>query len=262
MTTNHGIEHFVAQSYLRRFAVPGSKQRYVYALDKSTGKVISTKIRKAAAEWNFFGKELDDYYSDFDDQQPKWIDDLIECVDQNISIPLELRGAISYMLSIQAHRTNESRRVLCNLTKSNPMETEALKRVGPERYHWYHAFDFQRIRHFADIINECAWCFVKNETTEPFITSDNPVLIEGEHTTPDVLFPLSHKLLLFARNEKARNHLYDPTDQHNLLIANCWQVQNCGRFAYSPLNSFQAIQTFFLEKYPQYKDMNRDRTKE
>jgi hypothetical protein len=119
MKTNYGIEHFVVQSYLRRFAIPRTKQRYIYALDKSVGKVIPTKIRKAAAEWNFFGKGLDDFYSDFDDQQPKWIDDLIECVDQNISIPLDLRGAISYLLCIQAHRTKESRRVLFDLTKGS-----------------------------------------------------------------------------------------------------------------------------------------------
>ena len=52
---NKGIEHYVTQSYLRRFANYGE---HFYALDKTTGRVFPANVRDVAAEHDFFGEEI------------------------------------------------------------------------------------------------------------------------------------------------------------------------------------------------------------
>ena len=147
------------------------------------------------------------------------------------------------------------------------------QKMGEAYYHFYHATDLKRIEFFADIIcNNCFWHVGKNGlSSTALMTSDNPVLFEGEHTQldhsmTDTIWPLSPEYILRTKNKAAHKEIYGDAiyelQYDEIIQMNCWQAQNCGRFVYSPTDAFEEIKSLFLGKYPQFRNLYRDRSEE
>jgi len=259
------VEHFVAQSYLRRFTFDGD---HLYAFEKSTSRVFPANVRNIAAEHNFFGDEIDARFSGIDSEQPFWLDLLIENVEQGTPNPLtdEMKRVISGLASLQGHRTRESRRVLLDIAKKEPQEREAVLRDGEAAYH-LGRFTWERFGYVREAINNCYWVIYKNSFAGyPFVTSDNPVILEGEHTLDDhsrldMIWPVSPRVLIYAMSRATHKNFPKEFDIQEVVKVNSWQAQNCHRFVFSPIDSFDYVRKF-LEDNPNLKDPIRDRSLE
>lgn len=265
---DNAIEHYVPQSYLRRFAIKDAADQ-VWVFDKTQQAAFLSNVRNVAAEKGFFG-ELDSVYGELDDASRDWLDSLIETIEntlkarQVLSIEDELRGSISYLAAIQSLRTKESRRVLLDVAKHTAAGEALLGRINPASYHFYRAFDHRFVKFLADHINASVWAVGIGSEDNPFHTSDNPIILMGEHTDFDTVFPLTPKYMLAckgkatATTEKVSTDYYSLVSDEMIRKVNELQAENCNKFIFSSLDNFEFTREF-LRLNPALTNPNRDR---
>jgi Protein of unknown function (DUF4238) len=203
-------QHYVQQSYLRRFS-PNGKQIYVY--DKVLGKEFLNGILDVAQE-SYFYRLPDNLKTE--DSKPISVDDplIVEKAFQKIegranqdiqtlvelpagaSIPAETRGNLSVFLAIQFLRTRAYRNLVVetaekfmqamarDLIKGNFGE-EALKYTpkilfsdqAAGLFQSQQIFGFDKLDEFAEVLHNHIWILLINDTGKPLYTSDNPVVM-------------------------------------------------------------------------------------
>ena len=210
-------------------------------------------------------KKFDEFFDQIDNEQPFWLDALVENIEHGKQETLtnRMRAEISGLASLQGHRTRESRKVLLEMAEKNPLEKESLRREGEAAYHFAHITP-ERLDYLGTIIYNCYWVIYQSGIEEyPFVTSDNPVILEGEHTQDDhskadMIWPVSPNILIYAMNKTTHQNFPTTFDIQEIVKVNGWQAQNCHRFVFSSINSFGYIEKF-LEDHPTLKDPNRNR---
>lgn len=206
----HKKQHYVQQSYLRRFS-PNGKQIYVY--DKVLGKEFLNGILGVAQESHFY--RLPDNLKT-EDGKPISVDDplIVEKAFQKIegranqdiqtlielpagaSIPAETRGNLSVFLAIQFLRTRAYRNLVVetaekfmqamarDLIKENFGE-ESLKYTpkisfsdqAAGLFQSQQIFNFDKLDGFAEVLYNHIWILCINDTGKLLYTSDNPVVM-------------------------------------------------------------------------------------
>lgn len=204
----HKKQHYVQQSYLRRFS-PNKKQIHVY--DKVLGKEFLRGIPDVAQESHFYrlpeGLVSEDPSVMIDD--PLIVEKAFQKIESRFSqnvqtlidlpasatIPDETRENLSVFLTIQLLRTRAYRNLIVETTEklARAITNEAIKeKFGAEALKYAPKiefkdkaagllqskliFDFDKIEEYAKVIRNHIWILGINDTGKPLYTSDNPVV--------------------------------------------------------------------------------------
>jgi len=275
-------QHFVPRFYLKYFA---DSKRRIWVFDKINRIIFNPSIENIASK-NFFydnieldskyneAQYLEKLYSKIESEfAPKYNDFINRVLSfENYIITEKDKEAFSKYLISQIDRTNEHREEATQLYKHHRkllIETgcslDLLKQMGFEA----EEMDSQtlhlesiiagidNIDMYAEMLCDHIWIVLKNDTTQPFYTSDNPIVkqihIENEDgfASPgiEIAFPLTpnHMLVLFEREyfqsfETIENNVLSTTDIEFIGHYNTLQVNSSNRQIYSSLNNFELIE--------------------
>jgi len=284
--------HYVPRFYLERFV---DAQGALWVYDKSQDRIFSTGPAGVAAENRFYevpelaeiGKSpmlLEHQFADLESE----VCNITNCwfrqleLGDKVEIPNINREFVSLYLSLQLLRTAEARAQIVQFNEAFHVlkgQTSAVPPSDPRDLHtqliWYDELVFE----IRDRIKECSWLFAKNESSQPFYTSDHPVLIKASDSKhwiqgPKVfergmylVFPLSPIWMLYCH---ATEDKYEPLKKFDGRISpvkfdedmvnheNSGQVGMSNRFVFSVSSDFTFAKEFCeLEKG--IKDPNRPR---
>jgi hypothetical protein len=202
-------QHFVPQSYLRRFS-KDKKQIRVY--DKILKKSFSDGIRNVAQESHFYKipDEMIPAGINFSDEDKLVFEKVLQNFEgelnqliekifflpPGIEIPKKIRESLSILIAVQLLRTRSYRKLVKeasekfvqalarDLTKKNFGE-KALKYTPKVKasknnafaLHSQLIFDFDNLAKMAEVFYNHIWQIGYNKTTKLFYTSDNPVVM-------------------------------------------------------------------------------------
>lgn len=206
----HKKQHYVQQSYLRRFS-PNGKQIYVY--DKVLGKEFLNSILDVAQESHFYrlpdnlktedGKPIsvdnplivEKAFQKIEGRANQDIQNLIE-LPARVSIPVETRENLSVFLAIQFLRTRAYRNLVVEtaekfmqaiareLIKENFGEESlkytpkiSFKDTAASLFQSQQIFGFDKLDRFAEVLSNHIWVLCVNDTSKPLYTSDDPVVM-------------------------------------------------------------------------------------
>jgi hypothetical protein len=215
--------HYVPQFYLKRFADARGR---LWVWDKLKNVIFQSNPKNVAAENNFYWmQELADAGHDpntlekqlsgleanvslITDQWLYWFSDLE--LGKKIDIPEINREEVALFIAVQWLRTSDQREIIGALGNINPTDSKELA-----RRHTDVMWDAGIIGIIQDRIKNSVWIFGRNETSEPFITSDNPVAFK----TPDnrqwtrvgilapgvyAVYPLSPEIVMYCHDPVGR----------------------------------------------------------
>lgn len=134
-------------------------------------------------------------------------------------------------------------------------------------YHAQFLLDPEFINEQAAILCEKIWIVGINITSQPFYTSDNPVVKYGhlEHfglasKGIEIAFPITPKLILILRDPEmfsgeflAHNHFHFISDEENVIYYNSLQVQQSYRNVFSKEENFDLAKEI-VKKEPHLRD--------
>jgi hypothetical protein len=208
---HHKKQHYVQQSYLRRFS-PNEKQIYVY--DKVLGKEFLNGIPDVAQESHFYrlpeGMESSDppvviddplivekAFQKIESRFNKSVQTLID-LPVTVTIPAEVRENLSVFITIQLLRTRAYRNLIVETAEklARAITNEAIKeKFGEEALKYAPKiefkdkaagllqskliFDFDKIVEYAKMIRNHIWILGINNTGKSLYTSDNPVVMHS-----------------------------------------------------------------------------------
>ena len=249
-------QHYVPQSYLKRFAT-GEEQIYVF--DKGQTKQFKTKIKKVATERYFYDLPADEADKDADSQELEKLFQMVEdhfivAVDEVVSLVKagrnmkpEQKAAMAYFLHVQQTRTRKIRnrqKEMLDKMLMNLIETQLkLKNYDLADFdiaaEWDEKavmsaqadmmFNYQEVEHFLERLLDHTWFVGINETGCALWTSDNPVVVRAHQHHPimsmagiasegvEVAFPLTPKLILILFEKTFHNDLANRPYEHITL---------------------------------------------
>ncbi len=211
-------QHYVPQSYLSRFADEGS----LYVFDKALNKVFPSNIRDIANDKYFYDvpeidaqvgedQAIEKFFRPFETAAAIAISNILNSLEKNrfCRIHPEQRIDISIYLALQSLRTIESRETMLQISETLYKESflAYLDAKRPDIKLSRHEFDvcIDKNKHsahhaltildgdlrdeLATIIHDHYWVILKNETSQFFYTSDNPLVKYGHLNHP--VFTLS-----------------------------------------------------------------------
>ena len=131
-----------------------------------------------------------------------------------------------------------------------------------KRIHLQIMLDTDIVFQLAEMLSNAEWTVLRNDTSIPLWTSDNPVLINND--TPDRGLGLSSKgreiyLVLYPQlcltSFDPSTHVRPAVNLEylNVIDYNCLQIRRSIRFIYSSDEDFSLARQFLLD-YPQYKN--------
>jgi len=202
--SNTKIEHFVPQSYLRRFTQDGKR---LFSFDKSTGRSFGpTSIRNVACERYFYdlpddnAQVMEGALSDFvDSNYSRWLDAILTPVNRGLRIGQRQKENMAFFMAIQVLRTRCYRDSTIKVMKQvedaflQLSEKYGKKGVsltpdavlndflshdkeGIAKEHQVASIqDFQTIEELIQIFLGHIWIIGVNQTAFPFYTSDSPI---------------------------------------------------------------------------------------
>ena len=273
--TDPKLHHYVPQFHLRRFA---DMQGRLWAWDKQTDRIFRTSPAAVAAEKQFY--RLTQYEADghdpltmekqlsqmeaevslITDQWLGWMSDMNPL--DKLPIPRMNRWIVARYLAIQMLRTLDTRELLSalvELDRGTPVNAHEAR-----EFHTELIWDPRVVEHFAKRFRRSVWIFARNDTSTPFVTSDNPVTFRS----PDnrqwlkslVLVPGAY--VVFAMSPRAVLYCHPRTGPHRKLgeFADCvspvvmdddmvesensGQVFMASRFLFSKREDFEAERAF------------------
>lgn len=215
------LHHYVPQFYLRRFADPKGR---LWLWDRDRDRIFQAGTNSVAAERHFYrlteliehGHDpltMEKQFSDLEGQVSRITGEWIEVLRQvdplrPIGIPAINRELVGLFLALQFLRTADTRDILAAFAQ----EVGDLSDPSPEEKRRNHTDLLWNERLFGPLakrIQSCIWMFGRNETSLPFLTSDNPVafrtndnrmwLKAGIHSQDSyIVYPLSPDLVMYC----------------------------------------------------------------
>jgi Protein of unknown function (DUF4238) len=267
--------HYVPQFHQRRFADANGS---LWIWDKIADRVFSSAPGSIAVETDFYRlhefeklghdpftmeKQLSDMEGQMSLITDQWLDWLrdIEPGDK-IPIPKPNREIVSRFMAIQFLRTADTRDILCAMHDEEHPD-KPLSAEGRANLHTDLIWNLDFVEKIARHIEDAIWIFARNQTSTPFVTSDNPVafrtkdnamwlkagfLTEGTYA----VYPLSPEIVMFCHEReywKAVEHLDSclspfPLDDEMVESENTGQVFMASRFVISSINNFGSLREF------------------
>jgi Protein of unknown function (DUF4238) len=275
------LHHYVPQFHLRRFA---NSDGQIWAWNKHTDAIFPTSPAGIAAEKHFYRmtdlaeqghdpltmeKQLSQIEGDTSLITDQWLGWLRECrPGDKIPIPKVNRGIVAQYVALQFLRTADTREILSALIErpeggAKPSEDEQ------RRVHTSMLWDLALVKSLSEQIRKSIWIFGRNETSTPFLTSDNPVTFKTSDNkmwlkvgvvSPDtyVTFPMASDIVMYCYQKRGPyaklgkfNNALSPVKFTKQLVEsdNSGQVFMAGRFVISPTNDFEFAREFL--KYEQ-----------
>jgi len=213
--------HTVQKGYLKFFSTkPEEENPRVMVFDKKRGNTYTNSVENITVENNFYKIPLE-FVEGFVESFPEYEDffttDFVEkFFNINFETPylkvikeffssnyptgslLEhspFKVVVSAYIAIQYMRTRNIRTTMEGTFSSFQIEKE----YHPLLHFIYLLNDSEKLKSVSTSIYERLWTVYVNETSVPFKTSDNPVVItEGN----ELVFPISSKHLIYIKNEK------------------------------------------------------------
>lgn len=180
------LHHYVPQFYLRRFA---DKIGRLWVWDRDRDRVFATSPSSVAAESNFYflpefaklGHDpltMERQFSDLEGQVSIITDQWLEWIRKGkpgdpLVVPEVNREMVSLFVALQFLRTADAREILAAfaIASGHEINSEHERRALHTELLWTE----EVFASFADRVKSCSWLFGYNDTSTPFITSDNPV---------------------------------------------------------------------------------------
>jgi hypothetical protein len=265
--------HYVPQFYLRRFLGAGG---LLWVWDKNQGRVFQANPTSIATAKDFYrlhefedlGRDpliLEKQLSDMEGQSALITDEWLRMLrtmqpGQKLQIPKVHRYIVARFMAVQFLRTEDTRSILTALSEQEPSD---LSREVQANLHTSLIWDQGIVRSITRRIREAVWIFARNETTTPFVTSDNPVafrtkdnrmwlragfLAEGVYA----VYPLAPDMVMFCHERKFWRAIRDfdrclsPITMTSEMVEseNSGQVFMAGRFVISSVDDFAHARSF------------------
>lgn len=224
-------QHYVPQSYLRKFTQDGEQ---VFVFDKFTKTSFRTNIGNIAGERCFYDIPPDSVAEDVDPQIVEKtfseletyfsnaVDDLLRTVGAGKKIDSDQKQDISLLIMIQYFRTLEFRALYTALVEQGAkalldmMVKIEMPDVSPDKYYVrldekklpleqaMFMFDPTTLNAFVRALTNHIWLVGVNETRQPLYTSDSPVVKKAHTQHPpgfasegiEIAFPITPKHVL------------------------------------------------------------------
>ena len=277
-------QHYVPRFYLRHFC--GSDDR-LFAFDKPTGKKWNTTVESVANE-NYF---YDHYELDKSSGKPQLLEHFFHPLEGDISTILneltasledgtftqlsaEHRAKLSIFLVYQFLRTKEKReelrqfigefaRMIADIHLQQKGLSDSSYDIESDEALFQARFllDRKNVEQLANILHRHIWIIIKNLTTRPFYTSDNPFVKKANIPHPvrsmngiaspgiEIAFPIhpSYCLLLGERSFFAPLAAHDgfvmeTHDEENITHYNSLQVIHSYRQVYCSKDDFVLVE--------------------
>jgi hypothetical protein len=267
--------HYVPQFHQRRF-VDANGRFWIW--DKITDRVFPSAPGSIAVENDFYRlhefeklghdpftmekqlSAMEGQMSSITDQWLAWLRDIGP--GDTIPIPKANREIVSRFMAVQFLRTADTRDILIALhDEEHPKKP--LSAEGKASLHTQLLWDAASVRAIERHIEDAVWVFARNQTSTPFVTSDNPVafrtkdnamwlkvgfLTEGTYA----IYPLSPEIVMFCHERKywkAIEHLDRclspfPLTDEMVESENSGQAFMASRFIISSSNNFDALKKF------------------
>jgi hypothetical protein len=267
--------HYVPQFHQRRFAAADGR---LWIWDKIADRVFPSAPGSIAVETDFYRlhefeklghdpftmerqlADMEGQMSLISDQWLGWLRDLKP--GDKIPIPKPNREIVSQFMAVQFLRTADRRDILCAMHDEEhpdkPLSTEERANL-----HTGLMWDLDSVQRIARHIEDAIWVFARNQTSTPFVTSDNPVafrtkdnamwlkvgfLTEGTYA----VYPLSPEIVMFCHEReywKAVEHLDRclspfPLTDEMVESENSGLVFMASRFVISSINNFESLREF------------------
>lgn len=295
-------QHYVPRFYLKNF-MDSNERIWVY--DKKNKSTFNPSIINVACE-NFFydNDEIDLVFNEeqyleklYSSKEAEFAPFLLEFItklesDKINVITSDDRETFSNYLVLQIDRTKEHReesiqfyQAIIKQLRAKGVTEDQIKEFGfdeeeinPKELHLESILtSFKMDKTFIDILKDHIWLVFKNETSQPFYTSDNPIVkkahiidkfISNEgYASPgiEIVFPISSKFILvlcereyFKKCENLENKKISLSDINFVNYYNSLQVVKSYRQVYAIANSFEIIEELLL-KMPNSFNIDRKR---
>jgi hypothetical protein len=267
------LHHYVPQFYLRHFTDSGR----FWVFDKLKLTVFQTDPGNVAAETHFYripefvGTErdpliLEKYFSEIEGAVATitdlWFERLAKvALGEKVLIGRDQRSRMSRYIALQHLRTAEQRKIAALVALKSGAYPLGLSKDERVNFHaellaGYGAelCNQGAVRAVADQLYNSIWMFGRNETSTPFFTSDNPVVIRTSNRKMNaakfgilgkgihVTLPLSPSIALFCYErsywqavKRYSNHLSPVVFTKKLMKGeNSGQMFVASRFVFSP----------------------------
>lgn len=286
------FQHYVPRFYLARFVDSAGR---LWIFDKITDRVFETTPNKIAGENRFYDVDdlrtigadpqlLEKQLSDIESEVYKITENWLSLLEMKgaVKIPQINREIISLFLALQLQRTAEVRITLVQFAKYLQTMGELKKEYDPEKdarsLHTQLLWDKKSMDNVTKRIADCIWIFAKNDSAQPFYTSDNPALVKSfdnkewlfgsdvfEHGMY-IVYPLSTKWILYCKDRQPWRKLsrfdglVSPVEVTVDMVnhENSGQVGRSTRFIFSNSPNFRFAREY-LKEYPVHCDRERKR---
>lgn len=268
--------HYVPQFYLKNF---GS----IYQYDKYKHHVSKVTPRRIAAKRNYYvnleySEMIEKLFGSIESSASKAIQKIVQSESLSILLDSDMVSIHSF-IALQFTRTPEFRefrheymnRVYDNKAKSLGVTDWTMREKKDHANLWHTQSILQCFPDIGLLMAKMKCYLLKNNTSVPLWTSDNPVVFSNEpigkpifdSTKMEVYLPLTPKLLLVLRKESTINTPQATMSQAvwenqlkpyilktgsmrlgDVIYVNCLQVKLSQRFVFSPKSRFHAMKTF------------------
>ena len=257
-------EHQVPEFYLKRFTHNGSQ---LFVFDKFSRKSFPANINDVATEGHFYDipqefitknvkpqiteellGNIETFYSNI-------IQDIIDAIDNKGGVTDNQKDAIAYYLTIQILRTQKFRNVL------RVVLNEKMARLKQAEL----MFNPANHNHIIKKLKNHIWIIGINKTTQPFYTSDNPIVRRANKTHSvrshigfgshgiEVAFPLSSQFIILMFEKTYFEQFTDldcksmPLMADHIIEYNLLQVLQSNRQIYCMSSDFELAQQICKE---------------
>jgi Protein of unknown function (DUF4238) len=174
-------QHFVPQSYLRRFADESGKRLWV--LDLVTSKVFHSNIKDVAARNHFYDTLIDNHIKEFDSQGvekllgfadaafPRLLSSVMTFAKLGTGIPQLVKHELTYIIWLQLIRTEAFRQQITPEKLPKIPKAEAIVQIIGFQ-------DEDLIARFRRLLEKRLWVVRKASGKFRFPTTDNPLLLQ------------------------------------------------------------------------------------
>lgn len=274
-------EHYVAKSYLKKFASDGK----LFVFDKRSGKEFHPNVVNVASENYFYDIDpsfltvsedsqlVEKYFIQVDGDFVRVRDEMLRTINAKKKISIAEKRKMWFFITIQLFRTRGFRDFLVKFVGKQVKASRGIEFPGEGMESLEQAkfmFDPELLTRSYLALTNHIWIIGINRTKQPLYTSDTPVVGRPHQSRlagPDfegveICFPLTPKcvLILLERNHFSHLKRLDgkvrPLNVEQVRYSNHMQVVYSNRQIYSLTEDFSHAKEL-LDKHPELSDPDR-----